>query len=488
MKNNRIILSVGILLVLVCVCLSAIVVVGGGAYLLGKDQIAGLFPSATLVPAPSTPTTLPTVAAAIPTPVGTPTSGVETPQAAGIIPPEVAAQLDTIQGQVSRIRGLAQPDSISISVLTTEQLRQKVENDFLVDYTEADVEDDVRVLSAFGLLEPDYDLYNLYLELYTEQIAGYYDIDKDEMYVVQDEAFAGPQRSTYAHEFTHALQNSAHDVRKTLNYTEEACEVDSEHCAAIQALIEGDASLTEQSWLYLYATDEDRQEIEDYYATTDLSVYDSAPAFLQEDFLFPYSQGVDFVLTLFEEGGFERIDQAYSNPPVSTEQILHPERYPNDDPVAVELPSLSELLGRDLRELDRGVMGEWYTYLILARGSDKVSRIKDSQAAAAAEGWGGDSYAVSWDEEAQMPVTVLLTIWDTTEDAAEFYNTFKNFGDIRYGPSTTSAGGLSWDAGNEGSVSLLRSGDRTLWVTAPTPSDASLIIQSLSAESILGVR
>lgn len=488
MKNNRIILSVGILLVLMCVCLAAIVVVGGGAYILGKDQLASLFPSATLAPAPSTPTPLPTVAAAIPTPVGTPTPGVGTPQAAATIPPEVANQLEDIQGQVSRIRGLEQPDSISIAMLTSEQLRRKVEDDFLADYNEADVEDDVRVLSAFGLLESDYDLYNLYLELYTEQIAGYYDIDKDEMYVVQDEAFAGPQRSTYAHEFTHALQNFTHDVRESLNYNEDNCKVDSERCAAIQALIEGDASLTEQSWLYLYATDDDRQEIEDYYASADLSVYDSAPAFLQEDFLFPYSQGVDFVLTLFEDGGFERIDQAYIDPPVSTEQILHPERYPDDDPIVVELQDLTEVLGRDLRELDRGVMGEWYSYLILARGSSESFRIKDSQAAAAAAGWGGDAYAVYWDEDTGMPVTVLQTIWDTAGDASEFFDTVKMYGDRRWGPSTASAGGFGWDAGGEGAVRLLLSGDQTIWVTAPSVSDANLLIQSISAEGILGVR
>src|SRR5574340_283530 len=299
MNNNRIVISIGILIAVVCLCLTAVVAVAGGAYILGFDKIQDFFSTDTPAPLPTAVTVAPTEELASPTP---PTGqATAEPESGAELPADIADQMDEIQAQVERIRSLESTAPVKRQLLTVDQLRDNVENDFFADYTEDEVADDVKVLSSLGLLEPDFDLYNLYLDLYTEQIAGYYDIEKDEMYVVLDEGFAGPQRSTYAHEYTHVLQNQNHDLRTKLNYTDEYCKTDSEYCAAIQALNEGDASLTEQSWLYLYGTDQDKKEIDDYYANAEFSVFDTAPAFMQEDMMFPYSKGVDFVLALYEQ-------------------------------------------------------------------------------------------------------------------------------------------------------------------------------------------
>lgn len=488
MKNNRVAISIGILLVVVCLCLTAVVAVAGGAYIFGFDRIEEFFTADT--PAPLPPAETP----ALPEEEGSPTppTGQATaePEAAAALPEDIAGQMDEIQVQVERVRSLESTGPVNRQLLTVDQLRDKVENDFLADYTEEEVADDVKVLSSLGLLEPDFDLYNLYLELYTEQIAGYYDIEKDEMYVVLDEGFAGPQRSTYAHEYTHVLQNHTHDVRNKLNYTEEYCKTDSEYCAAIQALIEGDALLTEQSWLHLYGTEQDRKEIDDYYANVELSVFDTAPAFMQEDFMFPYTYGVEYVWFLYEQDGFSAIDQAYVVPPVSTEQILHPERYPDDKPVPVEIPDLTDVLDRTIRELDRGVMGEWYTYLILGFGVDSNARLAEHEAIEAAAGWGGDAYAIYWDESSNLPVVVLYSTWDTTGDAEEFYNAFKNYGTLHWGNPDIAAGSgdITWETSEDGTVIFSLAGDQTAWVIAPTTADAQTILQTLSVGNLVGAR
>lgn len=489
MNNNRIAISIGILIAVVCLCLTAVVAVAGGAYLLGFDKIQDFFSKDTPTPPPPAAVTVaPPEQEASPTPqTGQPTAE---PEAAAPLPEDVTEQMDEIQAQVERIRGLESTEPVNRQLLTVDQLRGKVENDFLADYTEEEVADDVKVLSSLGLLEPDFDLYNFYLDLYTEQIAGYYDIEKDEMYVVLDKGFAGPQRSTYAHEYTHVLQDQDHDVRENLNYTEDYCKTDSEYCAAIQALIEGDASLTEQSWVYLYATDRDRKEIDDYYANANLAVFDTAPAFMQEDFMFPYSKGVDFVLALYEQGGFEAIDQAYVTPPVSTEQILHPERYPDDKPVTVKLPDLTDTLGRTIRELDRGVMGEWYTYLILGFGQDADARLGFHVASEAANGWGGDAYAIYWDDQAEKPIVVLYTTWDNSGEAGEFYNAFKNYGTLRWGDPSIPSGkaDLTWETDDQGATLFTISGDQTMWVIAPSMTDVQTLQQTLSVGNLVGAR
>jgi hypothetical protein len=203
------------------------------------------------------------------------------------------------------------------------------------------------------LLDKDFDLYNFYLDLYSEQIAGFYDQEIKEMFIVQDNDFAGPERLTYAHEYVHALQDQQYDIENGLRFNDDACESDSERCAAVQSLLEGDASLTEAHWLSNFATLEDQKDLADFYNELKSPVFDRAPAFMQEDFLFPYQQGQKFVEALFDLGGWEFVNQAYENPPVSTEQILHPEMYPDNSPVTVNLPDLVSFLDQAWVETDR---------------------------------------------------------------------------------------------------------------------------------------
>jgi hypothetical protein len=123
------------------------------------------------------------------------------------LPADVAKQMDQIEQQVTQIRGLNSDGPVARRLLSREQLRQHVIDDFLEDYSEKEASEDAIFLSALGLLEPDFNLYNFYLDLYSEQIAGFYDDETDEMFIVQGSGFNGPEKLTYAHEFVHALQD-----------------------------------------------------------------------------------------------------------------------------------------------------------------------------------------------------------------------------------------------------------------------------------------
>lgn len=394
------------------------------------------------------------------------------------LPPDIAAQMDEIEQQVIRIRGLQPRFSLRRELLTTSQLHQKVIDDFLKDYTPAEVEKDVTTLSLFGLLPRNFDLYTLLRDLYTEQIAGFYDDETKTMYVIQDEAFRGPQRSTYAHEYTHALQDQTFDFRGGLKMTDETCEQQSEYCAAVQSLIEGDASLTEQFWLLNAASPEDRQQIQEFYQNYQSPVFDTSPEFLQQDFLFPYRQGLDFVLALYQKGRWSAINAAFEKPPVSTEQILHPEKYPNDAPLEVNVPDLSPVLtGYEL--YDEGEIGEWYLYLILAYGEKQAWRLSESIAAQAAAGWGGDVYQV-WRNPQNGETLLLVNIrWDSENDAKEFYDAFQQYGVQRWGqPLSSTANASRWQESTAGQSILIREKSRTLWILG---SDAKAVTNALEA-------
>ncbi len=411
--------------------------------------------------------------------VAPPLARTEIPTETPLSPDE---SMDQIESQVQELRGLEALQSVERQLLTTEGLRRHVLENFLKDYTRADARDDALALHAFGFLPPDFDLLDLYTALYTEQVAGFYDDEAKAMYVVQGEAFGGPERMTYAHEFTHALQDQHYDLRGNLKITDDYCQQHSEYCAAVQALVEGDATLVQEFWLTDYATSQDYSEIYTFYGDFQSPVYDSAPEYMQQDFLFPYQQGKDFVRFLYDQGGWAVVDAAYRNLPQSTEQILHPERYPEDAPIPVSVPDLTSTLPAGWRQVDSGVMGEWYTYLMLAYGEAGVARQPDSDAAAAAEGWGGDAYGVYVSPDEQQFALALDISWDSTRDANEFRHALQRYISRRFDASTQNAGESLWVwASDTGYYITLHQADaRLVWIVAPDETTAEAMWQTIT--------
>mgnify|MGYP001045095132 CR=1 FL=1 len=419
------------------------------------------------------------------TPVAQATKVVETqdaPATAAELPPAVVRSMNQIQRDVMEIRGLQASDDVPRALLSSDELRQRVIDDFLADYTPEDAQLDVIELSAFGLVEPGFDFLTFFTELLSEQVAGFYDDEFKEMYVVAGEDFGGMERLTFAHEYVHALVDQTYDIQNGLDFTDESCEADTERCAAIQALMEGDATNVELEWFINYATQADQQELIAEASSYSSPVFDSAPPFMQEDFLFPYVKGQTFVPSLLDQGGWEAVDAAYQNLPVSTEQILHPKLYPNDRPLLVELPDLSAALGEGWQELDRNVLGEWYTYLTLARGWRVETQLDDETALAAAAGWGGDAYVVYHNDTSGATVLVVDWLWDREAEADEFAGAFATYASARFGVNSQRTGKWStWETPS--AVSLLYTHDnRTIWVYAPNAETAQAIVDTLEVD------
>lgn len=472
-KNNSWIVVLVIVAVAVCCCL--LLITAGSTYLFMNSSQA---PTETgSVKPPISEPVLPTIdLPENPLQTGTPPS-VDNPHDQVVIPENILSQMQEIEKQVEKIRGLTGIEELDRKTLTQEELRLRVLNDFFADYTPEDVKNDGVILSLFGLIERDYDLYHLFIDLYSEQIAGFYDDETKEMVVVLDENFAGPERMTYAHEYTHALQDAVYGLNDGLKLDDETCEADSEYCAAVSALVEGDASLTEANWFREYSTRRDKKEVYEFYKDYTSPIFDKTPPFLKDDLIFPYSQGLDFVTSLYEKGGYEAIDNAYLNPPVSTEQILHPERYPDDKPIAIQLDDFSETLGDGWQEIDRNTLGEWYTYLFLAKPLHEDWAINDKSAVKAAEGWGGDLYLVYHNSEKDADVLISLFEWDTQGDADEFWKEVTRYGLNRFGKADNqSKNTMGWNT-SDAVVSFKRQGKQFLWVSAPDEEISSLILK-----------
>lgn len=478
-SSRNVLIACFVLILIACACVSLVGLGGLTLFITDREIVSGDINNViSPVVVEATPVGTDTIE-----PPAVPASTEAAEAVPSLIPDEISTEIeremDELQQQVIELRGLQSSQPVERSLLTPDQLREKVINDFFEDYSEEEALEDTIVFLAFNLIDPDFELYDFFVDLYSEQVVGYYDDETEEMYVVGGSGFQGPERLTYVHEYNHVLQDQNFDIEGGLNYTEELCETDSEGCAAIQALLEGDSTLLELIWLSVEATLEDQREIFEYYGQSETPIYDNAPDFMKEDFLFPYQAGQVFVETLYLEGGWDAVNDAYGNLPLSTEQILHPERYPEDRPVSVVLPDLVEVLGDGWREIDTGVMGEWSTYLVLAFGLDEMARLSENAAIAAADGWGGDVYAVYYDDEGNTAM-VLKTIWDTDQEAEEFKENFEIYSFNLFGdPVVTRAGHLEWES-EDGYTEFHIVADETIWIYAPDSITAHAIWDSLS--------
>lgn len=387
------------------------------------------------------------------------------PTAVAPTPASIDEQMNGIEQWVIAQRGWQPTGPVTRAFLSVEEVKQRTLDDFNEDTTPEEWADSVRVLSAFGIAPSDIDLYDLLLRLYSEGISGFYDPDTKELVLVSETGGLNAyERVTFAHEYNHALQDQNYDLRGAMGFSEEGWDTDPQRAAAAQALLEGDSTLMDEQYKDLLTRAEQR-EYDRVLNSFDISIYSELPEALFRDFAFPYIQGADFVKRYYRAGGWARVNELWQDPPLSTEHILHPERYERgDNPIVLARPALTDTLGAGWRFMEASVNGEWGTFLILAYGVDEDARLSENEAETAAEGWGGDDYVAYFNEARNEIVLAQHWVWDTEKDAEEFNRAFTQYADARFGKSQAEAARTCWD--NERQC-LYVNGSHSLWLSAP---------------------
>ena len=321
------------------------------------------------------------------------------------------ASVREIQADVAEIRELDPQVTVPYEFWSQDDLRAYLVESIDEEEEHGEFQTDETILTLLGLIEPDLDLENLIIDLYSEQIAGFYDTDEDTFYVLEDDEQTASDQMTIAHEYVHALQ----DQHFGLDVLDEEDALNADQRNAFDALVEGDATLAALLYADEYIGLFDQLGSVSSAASLDSEVFDASPSFIRETHIFPYADGLNFVSALYERGGWDAVNEAYNNPPQSTEQILHPERYrEGDEPQDVSLSGLVADLGDGWTEVDRDVLGELGLRLILSE------YVGPAAAAMAADGWGGDQYVLLENDEGAY-VLVIQTLWDDQDEADEFW-------------------------------------------------------------------
>ena len=420
------------------------------------------------------PTSLPTSAAtwtAAPQPTGTPTTLAtitDTPAPQGTLAPAdatVAASMDQVEKQVAVIRGLAPQGSTTRYLIpparVEETLRTIVIKPALVSWL-----DDQRIsLSALGLITPTYDLTRYALNRSTDNLGGFYLSTPGQIYVIGNQ-FTGVGRFIFAHEVDRELTDQNFNTGDP--GASASCDNDAQRCDARRALVEGDATLLMSLWLRQDGTAQDTADLASYKPMSQTLPEDSQPPFIAQQLAFPHVQGLAFVSQLYQQGKWAAVNAAYADPPASTAQILHLDKYrAHKAPSTVTDAALSAALGGDWRKVDDGVLGEWSTYLLLGYGVDPAARLDVATAITATSGWSGDHYQVFYNDATKKTVMAAHWAWDTVKIADNFAAALRQYQDLRYrGARVDMKSGSCW--ANAGQTScIFTTGLETLWLLAP---------------------
>lgn len=332
-------------------------------------------------------------------------------------PEALVAAARAVTREVAALRRLPVRRPIDFQVSDRETIESYARQALAREMTPAQWDAYERLLVHVGLVPGDVDLRELVLALYAEQIAGYYDPDKKTFYLA-DWLPRLLQKAVVAHEVTHALQDQHFDLARwlaELSPTEDGA-------LARAAVAEGDA----MSAMLAYLLVPMGVEVADLPAVSSLldrnagaiaaayPTFDEAPPALQRLLLFPYVEGADFVRAALRSGGWDAVDRLYRDPPVSTEQILHPERYwdARDSPTEVPIPAV----GGEL--LTTGSWGEFGVRLILEAGLDDRPTATE-----AARGWDGDRYALARESAGRLAFA-WSTVWDSAAHARRFADAY----------------------------------------------------------------
>jgi len=378
--------------------------------------------------------------------------------------------------RVSVARALPVKRSIRVRLQDAHELARQVEQDLRREVASGVLVRRQRALAKIGLVGWDDDLEAFYREVYSDEPAGYYAPEEGRLYVVVRDAFRSDvgevigavtgrdpvYGETLAHELAHALVDQRLDLEAFLDGAPQG-----DARMARRALGEGDA--TRVGFLYAGGGSFARHLAKLRRVLRAADAESQGPEYLRDELRFPYLAGGAFVEHLYRRGGWRAVNAAYDAPPASTEQILHPEKYPADAPVTLRVPP--EVAPRaGARRIFDDVLGERGVRALFRRNAGR------DEADAIAEGWDGDR-AVVWDADGRLSL-LWTTAWDTEEDARAFAAGYRGLVVSSYRTRALrrdQPDDVSWST-PEGPVGIRRDGPRVLvfeGIEPPQPTSAS---------------
>lgn len=378
------------------------------------------------------------------------------------------AEVDELIAITERLRRLDTINTVEIAYPSREETIDYLTNLYTTELPPEDVYRIEAFYIALGLLPEDTDLISIYLDLLGSQIAGFYDTETQLMNVLPlgsnaiSDQFTFLEQTIFVHEYTHALQDQYFDLHGMID-EDESLTYQPDRSLALTSLVEGDASAVMQ----VYQTEAMEtnpnllfQLLAEGFASGSLLPPTDTPSILMRELTFPYETGLSFVTAVLGRGGVEALNETYANPPVTTEQIIHPQKYFSGEVgMEVNAPNLVDLYP-DVTVLWDSTIGQFYLNEFL------LTEVSSNTARRATVGWGGDRFQLVENADGAW-IWTLTTAWDSGADFEEFADAATQWANERFGTEDQTD---CWENDTQ-AVCIVVAGETVTIQSAPRLSD-----------------
>lgn len=334
----------------------------------------------------------------------------------------IFAQIRTMTRQIEQITGWKAKRKVPAAMMNKIQLDTYLKERLNEDVKPDELRAEEVTLRRLGFIGDQVDLKQSLLDVMNEQAAAFYDTRKKRLYLMESTGEKGGdqmQESVLVHELSHALADQHHNLYR---FMQQSGPSDDAHLARM-AVLEGQATWLMSEYMAMQNGSSlvgkpDLVAMMARASSTSSSEFpalDSAPLYLQETFLFPYSQGMLFQSKVIEKLGKTGYSEVFRRPPSTTQQILHPELYLS----GLEPPALSLPPGKFKEPvLTDGTLGELDHQILLRQ-------FKVTEWAKIAAGWSACRYRVLEDKKRTYTILVYVSQWQSDAAAQAFFDAYR---------------------------------------------------------------
>ena len=370
-----------------------------------------------------------------------------TPSAGRVAPKQ---DLGRFRRTVETLRGKEFLRPVPVFDISEEELRRIVDRELEKDYPGAELTNYQALMIWLDMLPPGTDLRAVSAAFFVDQVAGFYDSDSKEMCIP---SFSGGKTNVWRnvakkkverfsdftdglvfdHEYTHALEDQYWPFDEPEGKTRRES---TDRSTARSFLAEGSATrimveavpaeAEEESpgayptlWNVIHSGAVElvlEMALNHVWKSSEVLV-PGVPATLVRSETMPYAYGYRFCSKLMRNWGLDGLDYMCGHPPVSTAQVIHPQKAWEwrDFPVQITLP---ESLPGGWKQLTGESLGEAGISVLLGCSSQNLNRGERL-----ACGWDGDRAALYESSNGER-LMVWASSWDSTATARRFADTW----------------------------------------------------------------
>jgi hypothetical protein len=335
---------------------------------------------------------------------------------------QLCGQVPTIASELTQISGMKLKHPVPCDFISKEKVNEFLKKRVKEESSPEEIRGEELTLKKFGFVPQDFDLAESTVDLLTEQAAAFYDYNKKKLFITESDS-KEPQEPVLAHELSHALADQNFNLAKFIN----AGRKSDDGSTARLAVMEGQATWMMSEFLARKNGQSLRTSPE---LVTMMSgenesgeggqfpVYDKSPLYLRQTLIFPYTKGMLFQDAVIHRDNQEGFAQVFRHPPLSTQQIIHPDKYFSGvKPTDPALPDPH--LPRRYKGMVGGSLGELEHTILLEQYAGK------QDAAEIAPHWRGCNFELLENKKAGRVVLLYASEWDSEDSARRFFAAYR---------------------------------------------------------------